>query len=69
MLRPGGRVLFTDPITIAGMLRREEMIIRSAGMGEFVLTPAGVDQALLRQVGSCRAWACLICCQPSAVRA
>ena len=51
MLRPGGRALFTDPITIAGMLRREEMIIRSAGMGEFVFTPAGVDEALLRQAG------------------
>jgi SAM-dependent methyltransferase len=38
VLRPGGRALFTDPITIAGMLRREEMIIRSAGMGELVFT-------------------------------
>ena len=51
VLRPGGRALFTDPITIAGMLRRDEMIIRSAGMGEFVFTPAGVDEALLRQAG------------------
>ena len=49
--RPGGRALFTDPITIAGMLRRDEMIIRSAGIGEFVFTPVGVDEALLRQVG------------------
>lgn len=51
VLRPGGRALFTDPITVAGMLRRDEMIIRSAGMGEFVFTPVGVDEALLRQVG------------------
>jgi SAM-dependent methyltransferase len=51
VLRPGGRALFTDPITVAGMLRREEMIIRSAGMGEFVFTPPGVDEALLRQAG------------------
>jgi SAM-dependent methyltransferase len=51
VLRPGGRVLFTDPITVAGMLRREEMIIRSGGMGEFVFTPVGVDESLLRQVG------------------
>jgi hypothetical protein len=43
------RLLFTDPITVAAMLRRDEMIIRGAGKKEFVFTPVGVDQTLLRQ--------------------
>jgi SAM-dependent methyltransferase len=51
VVRPGGRILFTDPITVTGMLRREEMIIRSAGMGDFVFTPPGLDAALLDTVG------------------
>jgi SAM-dependent methyltransferase len=46
MLKAGGRLLFTDPITVTGMLRREEMLVRRGGMGEFVFTPlraAGFD--------------------------
>jgi SAM-dependent methyltransferase len=39
VLRPSGRVLFTDPITVTGLLRREEMILRGGAMGEFVFTP------------------------------
>ncbi len=51
VLRPGGRLLFTDPITVTGMIRREEMVLRSGGMGEFVFTSPGVDEALLRAAG------------------
>ncbi len=51
VLRPGGRALFTDPITITGLITREEMIVRSAGMGDFVFTPPGADEALLREAG------------------
>lgn len=51
VLRPDGRALFTDPITVAGMIRREEMLIRSGSMGEFVFTPAGLDESLLRAAG------------------
>jgi SAM-dependent methyltransferase len=51
VLRPGGRLLFTDPITVTGMLRREEMIVRSGSMGEFVFTPPGVDEELVRAAG------------------
>lgn len=51
VLRPGGRVLFTDPIIVTGPLRREEMVIRSRGMGEFVFTPPGLDEALLEAAG------------------
>jgi SAM-dependent methyltransferase len=51
VLRPGGRALFTDPITVAGMIRREEMVVRSGSMGEFVFTPPGVDEGLLGGAG------------------
>ena len=51
VLRPGGRLLFTDPITVTGMIRREEMMLRSGGMGEFVFTPPGLDEELLRATG------------------
>lgn len=51
VLRPGGRALFTDPIVVTGMLRREEMLVRSRGMGEFVFSPPGLDETLLRAAG------------------
>jgi SAM-dependent methyltransferase len=51
VLRPGGRLLFTDPIVVTGMIRREEMVLRSGGMGEFVFTAPGLDERLLRSAG------------------
>ena len=51
LVRPGGRILFTDPITLTGLLRREEAIVRSRGMGEFVFTPPGLDERLIREAG------------------
>ncbi|HEX6582557.1 MAG TPA: class I SAM-dependent methyltransferase [Thermoleophilaceae bacterium] len=51
VLRPGGRLLFTDPITVTGMIRREEMVTRSGSMGDFVFTAPGVDEALLDSAG------------------
>jgi SAM-dependent methyltransferase len=51
VVRSGGRILFTDPITVTGLLRREEMIIRSGGMGDFVFTPPGLDERLIREAG------------------
>ena len=51
VLRPEGRLLFTDPIVVTGMLRREEMELRSGGMGEFVFSPPGLDEELLRAAG------------------
>lgn len=51
VLRPGARVLVTDPITVTGPLRREEMIVRSGSMGEFVFTPPGIVEQLLRGAG------------------
>lgn len=51
VLRPGGRLLFTDPITVTGMIRREEMVARSGSMGEFVFTAPGFDETLLKEAG------------------
>ena len=51
VLRDGGRLLFTDPIVVTGMLRREEMIIRSGSMGEFVFSAPGVNERLLEDAG------------------
>jgi SAM-dependent methyltransferase len=51
VLRSGGRILFTDPITVTGMIRREEMMVRSGGMGDFVFTAPGSDELLVRAAG------------------
>jgi SAM-dependent methyltransferase len=51
VLRHGGRVLFTDPLIIAGMIRREEMLVRTRSLGEQVFTPPGADERLLQAVG------------------
>jgi cyclopropane fatty-acyl-phospholipid synthase-like methyltransferase len=51
VLRAGAGLLFTDPIVVTGMLRRDEMATRSDSMGEFVFTPPGVDEQLVRDAG------------------
>ena len=50
MLRPGGGLLFTDPITVTGILTNEEVAVRSS-IWLFLFTPEGVDERLLRSVG------------------
>jgi len=44
VLRPGGPALFTDPLTVTGLIRREEMVVRSCSRGEQVFTPPGLDE-------------------------
>lgn len=51
VLVPSGRLVFTNPITVTGLLTREEMLTRSESMGEFVFTPAGLDERLLVEAG------------------
>jgi hypothetical protein len=48
LLAPGGRVLFTDPITVTGPLSSDEIAIR-ASIGYFVFVPPGEDERLLRK--------------------
>jgi SAM-dependent methyltransferase len=50
LLAPGGRVLFTDPITVTGPLSSDEIAIR-ASIGYFVFVPVGEDERLLRKAG------------------
>lgn len=54
LLRPGGRVLFTDPIVVTGQLSNEEIRSRSS-IGFFLFTPLGHNERLLEQAGF-RVW-------------
>jgi SAM-dependent methyltransferase len=50
VLRPGGRVLFTDPIVVTGQLTNEEIRVRSS-IGFFLFTPVGTNERLLAEAG------------------
>ena len=50
ILRPGGRLLFTDPIVVTGQLSNEEIRTRSS-IGFFLFTPVGHNERLLEQTG------------------
>jgi SAM-dependent methyltransferase len=48
VLRPGGRLLFTDPVVITGPVTNEELRVRSS-IGFFLFTPLGLNEKLLVQ--------------------
>lgn len=50
VLRPGGRVLWTDPVVIAGPVTNEEFAIRSS-IGLFVFVPPGVNEQWIAGAG------------------
>jgi SAM-dependent methyltransferase len=50
ILKPGGRLVFTDPIIVSGALTNEEIAIRSS-IGFFLFVPPGYDERLLAQTG------------------
>lgn len=50
LLAPGGRLLFTDPIVVTGLLSSEEMAVRSS-IGYFLFAPLGEDERLLQAAG------------------
>jgi len=50
VLRPGGRVLFTDPMVLTGIISNQEVAIRSS-IGFYVLVPPGVNEGMLREAG------------------
>ena len=50
VLRPGGRLLFTDPIVVTGQLSNEEIRTRSS-IGFFLFTPVGENERLLTEAG------------------
>ena len=50
VLRPAGRVLFTDPIVVTGQLTNEEIRARSS-IGFFLFTPVGSNERMLAESG------------------
>jgi SAM-dependent methyltransferase len=50
VLRPGGHLLFTDPIVVTGQLTNEEIRARSS-IGFFLFTPVGENERLLTGSG------------------
>ena len=50
VLKPGGRLLFTDPVVVSGAVTNEELAIRSS-IGFFLFVPPGHDEALIAASG------------------
>ncbi|KXK53966.1 MAG: UbiE/COQ5 methyltransferase [Chlorobi bacterium OLB5] len=50
VLKPGGRLVYTDPIVVSGILTNEEISIRSS-IGFFLFVPAGFNEMLLKAAG------------------
>jgi len=51
VLRPGGRILFTDAVVVTGMLTRDEIMARSNSMGLFIFTPPSVHEHFIEAAG------------------
>ena len=50
VLRPGGRLLVTDPVVVTGLVTKEELAQRSS-TGHFEFCPPGVNERTLRSAG------------------
>lgn len=50
LLKPGGRVLFTNPITVTGPLTNAEITVRTSA-GFYLLVPHGYDERAITQCG------------------
>jgi SAM-dependent methyltransferase len=50
VLRPGGRVLFTDAMVLTGIVSHEELAIRSS-IGFYLFVPPGENERLLEAAG------------------
>jgi SAM-dependent methyltransferase len=50
LLRPGGRLLFTDPIVVTGPLTNAEIGIRSS-IAFFLFVPPGYDERVIAKAG------------------
>ncbi len=50
VLKPGARLLFTDPIVVTGPLSHSEIAVRSSA-GFYLFVPPGEDERLLRAAG------------------
>jgi len=50
VLKPGGRMLFTDALVMTGMLSHQEVATRSS-IGTYFFLPSGENERLIRQAG------------------
>ena len=50
ILRPGGRLIFTDPVVVTGLVSSEELAGRSS-IGPFLFAPPGVNERFLEAAG------------------
>jgi hypothetical protein len=50
LLKPGGRLLFTNPATVTGPLSSEEIAVRSSA-GFFLFVPKDYDKDVIAQSG------------------
>ena len=50
VLHPGGRMLFTNPIIVTGIISNEEIAVRSS-IGYFLFAPLGEDERLIQEAG------------------
>ena len=50
VLKPGGKILYTDPAIVAGLVTGEEIAARGGG-GLFVIAPQGENEGLIEAAG------------------
>jgi SAM-dependent methyltransferase len=50
ILKPGGRMLFSDALVVGGLLSHEEIAMRSS-IGFYVYSPPGVNERLIERAG------------------
>jgi len=50
VLRSGGRILYTDPVVVTGLVSKEEFATRSS-TGDFAFGPPGVNEQLIGEAG------------------
>ncbi len=50
VLKPGGRLLFSDALVIGGLITSEEIAIRSS-IGFYMFSPAGINESLIESTG------------------
>jgi SAM-dependent methyltransferase len=50
ILKPGGRILFTDAMIVSGIVSHEEIAIRSS-IGFYLFVPPGENERLIRNAG------------------
>ena len=52
LLKPNGRMVFTDPIVVTGALTNAEIAVRSSA-GFYLFVPPGYDEQVLAECGLC----------------